>query len=175
MPGMTYSSGREEGYVSEVFGRGEAGCGMRGKVQRFFLGIACGASCFVAQRDACNIPPVFLAPNLFPGPFFGPFARPAVPCEACLTCEADVVRGICRNRAHAASRMTGLEDCEMAKDGKVALATALGCEKSIGMVSAGVEAAVVAEVVDVVCLTRKLKVEIMRTCESGSLRRAHPE
>ena len=69
------------------------------------------------------IPPVFLAPNRFPAPFLGPFARPAVPWEACLT---DIVLGGCvvRSRAHAASSMTGLVERASMKDVNVALATA---------------------------------------------------
>jgi len=77
------------------------------------------------------VPPVFLAPNLFPAPFLGPFARPAVPWEACLT---DIVLGGCvvRNRAHAASSMTGLVERASIEEVNVALATAPCLENSIG-------------------------------------------
>jgi len=75
-------------------------------------------------------PPVFLAPNRFPAPFLGPFARPAVPWEACLT---DIVLGGCvvRSRAHAASSMTGLVGRANIAEVNVALATAPCLEKSI--------------------------------------------
>jgi len=70
-----------------------------------------------------DVPPVFLAPNRFPAPFLGPFARPAVPWEAYLT---DIVLGGCvgRSRAHAASSMTGLVERASMDDVNVALATA---------------------------------------------------
>jgi hypothetical protein len=81
-----------------------------------------------------DVPPVFLAPNRFPAPFLGPFARPAVPWEACLT---DIVLGGCvvRSRAHAASSMTGLVERASMEDVSVALATAPCWEKSIGDVA----------------------------------------
>jgi hypothetical protein len=71
-----------------------------------------------------NVPPVFFAPNRFPGPFLGPLARPAVPCEACLT-EIVLEGFVGRNRAQAASRMTGRDDWERYRELVVARATAL--------------------------------------------------